>query len=135
MKKFTPFMVFSVFLLAAMIFLTNCKKDEEAPIVPAFIVTATTVQLQGGGDGLQFAAKCSNDDVKMTKVMITDPIQSAAITYNLNGTYFVKNEIFALQAQDQAYLKQIGTWTFVFVGNRTSDGTSFSSNGSLTVGK
>ena len=134
MKKITSFATAGILLLVTVILLSNCKKEED-PIVPAFIVTASTVPLQGGGDGLQFAAKCTNDDVKLTKVLITDPIQSPAITYNLNGTYFVKGEIFALQGTDEAYFKQIGTWKFQFVGNRTADGASFAVDASLSVGK
>lgn len=134
MKKTRSYAIAGILLLVTIILMTNCKKKED-PIIPAFIVTATTVQLQGGGEGLQFAAKCTNDDVKMTKVLITDPIQSPAVTYNLNGTYFVKNEIFALQAADEAYFKQIGTWKFQFVGNRTADGTSFAVDVTLGVGK
>jgi hypothetical protein len=133
MKKITSFATIGILLLSIMILFTDCKKKKDDPIVPAFIVTATTVQLQGGGDGLQFAAKCTNDDVKMTKVLITDPIQNQAITYNLNGVYFVKNEIFTLQAENTAYLLQKGTWTFIFIGNRTSDGTSFASTATLAA--
>ena len=133
MKKIKTFATVSILFLAGMILMTNCSKDD--PIVPAFNVTAATVQLQGGGEGLQFAAKCTNDDVKMTKVTITDPLQTNTITYNLNGEYFVKNEIFALQAADEAYFKSIGTWSFSFVGNRTADGASFSVNVTLNVSK
>lgn len=125
-------MTISVFLLITAVMLTNCKKD---PVDPAFIVTGTTVDLQGGGEGLQFAAKCTNDDVKLTKVEIVDPILSPAITYNLNGDVFVKNEIFALQAANEAYYKQIGLWSFTFTGNRTSDNSSFSIKANLSVGK
>jgi hypothetical protein len=136
MKKLTRYFSITVVLLAALLVISSCKKDEEpAPTVPAFTITATTVQLQAGGEGLQFFAKCNNDDVKMTKVTITDPIASFTQTYNLNGTYFVKNEIFGLQATNEAYGKSIGTWTFNFVGNRTADGVAFAVNGSLAVSK
>lgn len=135
MKKIISVATIGISLMCIVILFTECKKDKDDPIVPAFIVTATTVQLQDGSDGLQFAAKCTNDDVKMTKVMITDPIQSAAVTFNLNGEYFVKGEIFALQDVNTAYYKQIGTWTFDFIGNRTADATSFTSSFSIAVGK
>jgi hypothetical protein len=135
MKKLTSYLSITVLLLAMIAIISGCKKDDPAPTVPAFTITATTVQLQGGGEGLQFFAKCNNDDVKMTKVTITDPIASFTQTYNLNGTYFVKNEIFGLQATTEAYIKSMGTWTFNFVGNRTADGTSFAVNGSLAVAK
>lgn len=133
MKKISSYGILNILLIATVLLLANCSKDD--PVVPAFNVTAATVQLQGGGEGLQFAAKCTNDDVKMTKVIITDPLQTSPITYNLNGNYFVKNEVFALQAADEAYYKTIGTWSFNFVGNRTADGASFSVNVTLGVSK
>jgi hypothetical protein len=135
MKKFTRFLSISALLLVAIVIISSCKKDEDPPIVPAFTMTATTVNLQGGGFGLQFFAKCSNDDVKMTKVVITDPIGSSTQTFNLNGTYFVKNEIFALQGTDEAYLKSAGNWSFNFVGNRTADNVAFSVTATLPVSK
>ncbi|MEI7727894.1 MAG: hypothetical protein WCK09_22495 [Bacteroidota bacterium] len=137
MKKLTHVLSLSAILFAAIIITSGCKKKEEtpAPTVPAFTMTATTVNLVGGGFGLQFFAKCNNDDVKMTKVMITDPIASFTETYNLNGTYFVKNEIFGLQATDVAYTKSAGTWKFNFVGNRTADGTAFAVDVTLAISK
>jgi hypothetical protein len=136
MKKINLLMVFSILLLSFVIVVSGCKKkSDDTPFSPAFIVTATTVQLVGGGEGLQFGAKCTNDDVKMTKVMIVDPIQSPAFTYNVNGNYFVRNEVFFLQGTDEAYTKQIGTWKFTFVGNRTSNNASFSVTTTLAVGK
>jgi len=117
--------------------LTGCKKKSTTPTptVPSFIVTATTVQLQAGGEGLQFYAKCSNTDVKMTKVTVTDPIGSNSVTYNLNGTYYVANQVFMLEDATSAYTKEIGTWSFSFVGNLTSDGSSFSVGATLAVSK
>jgi hypothetical protein len=134
MKTLTRYLSFATVMFAAFIIISGCKKKED-PIVPSFIVTATTVNLQGGGFGLQFFAKCSNDDVKMTKVTITDPIASMSPTYNLNGNYFVKNQIFSLQADDEAYLKSSGTWRFNFVGNRTADGTAFAVDATLAISK
>jgi hypothetical protein len=134
MKKINQYFSVAVILLASIIITSGCKKKED-PIVPSFTMTSTTVNLQGGGLGLQFFAKCNNDDVKMTKVIISDPIGSFTETYNLNGTYFVQNEIFALQGTDLAYPKSTGNWSFNFTGNRTADGSSFSVNASLLVSK
>lgn len=131
MKKFTNLSLISIILLMATVFLTNCKKDD--PIVPAFTVSAVPVTLQGGDAGLQFFAKCNNDDVKMTKVTIGDPLAQQNYTYNLNGTTFVKDELFGLQETNTAYVKELGTWTFTFVGNRTADGSSFNVTASLSV--
>jgi hypothetical protein len=134
MKKLSSYLSIAVVLLAAIVITSSCKKKED-PIVPAFTMTATTVNLQAGGFGLQFFAKCNNDDIKMTKVTITDPIGSFSNTYNLGGTYYVKNEIFALQGTDEAYTKSSGTWRFNFVGNRTADGSSFAVDATLAVSK
>jgi hypothetical protein len=132
MKKINPFYALSLFLLVAGILLSGCKKEED-PIVPSFTVTAINVQLQGGAEGLQFFGKCTNDDVKMTKVTINDPLGVQNTTYNINGNYFVKNEAFGLQDATVGYTKELGTWSFTFVGNRTADGVSFSVSTTLSV--
>jgi hypothetical protein len=131
MKKISFLTSIGIFFLVAVTFLTNCKKEEDP--TPAFSVTSTTVQLQGGGDGLQFEARCTNTDVKMTKVLITDPKQSPALTYLLNDQNYSKDQDFGLQAVNEAYPKQTGTWTFIFIGSRTSDGAAFTINASLNV--
>jgi hypothetical protein len=132
MKKFNAFLALGTFLLIAGIFFSGCKK-KDSPIIPSFTVTAITVQIQGGGEGLQFFGKCTNDDVKMTKVTINDPLSQQTTTYNINGNYFVKNQAFDLQDANTGYVKELGTWTFNFVGNRTADGASFSEGASLAV--
>lgn len=133
MKKLTALLLLGILLLSMAILFTECKKKTEDPVVPAFTVAAATVMLQSGGDGLQFDAKCTNTDIKMTEVRIVDPGQLPVITYNLNGTDYNKNEIFGLQSSEEAYLKQTGTWSFTFIGNLISDGTSFSVPATLAV--
>jgi hypothetical protein len=132
MRKNNTLLTIGILLLSTSILLFGCKKDKET-ITPEFTVTATNVQLQGGIEGLQFFGKCTNDDVKMTKATITDPLTSQTITYNLNGNYFVKNEAFALQDANVGYVKELGTWTFDFVGNRTADNTAFNATATLQV--
>jgi hypothetical protein len=133
MKKANTLLIVGILFLSLNIILSGCKKkSEDTPIVPSFTVSAITVQLVGGGEGLQFTALCTNDDVKMTKVIVTSPT-TVATTYNVNGEYFVKNQAFGLQAADEGYVKALGTWTFAFVGNRTSDNTSFSVGANLSV--
>jgi len=134
MKKLNRYLSFAALLLVAIVIASSCKKDED-PIVPAFTLTSTEVTLVGNVPGVQFFAKCNNDDVKMTKVIISNPIGSFTQTYNLNGEYFVKNEIFGLQADGTGYEKSTGAWSFTFVGNRTADNVSFSVQGSLTISK
>jgi hypothetical protein len=134
MKKLNAIFTLSMLLLIVAVLLIKCKKDDN-PVVPEFTVSFVTVPLQGGGDGLQFSAKCTNTDVKMTKVTITDPQATGFADFNFNSQTFVKNELFDLQDQDVAYLKESGTWTFNFVGNRTSDNDGFAVDASVSVSK
>jgi hypothetical protein len=132
MKKLTTLFAVGVILLSTVIIFSGCKK-KSSPITPSFTVTATNVTFQDGSAGLQFYAKCTNTDCKMTKVTINDPIGASTTTFDLNGEYEVSGEIFGLQATNTGYTKELGTWTFNFVGNLTSDGSSFSAGGSLLV--
>ena len=102
----------------------NVTRDDPYPAV-SFIVTYLTVQLQVGGEGVQFYANCNSTDVKMTKVEILDPIHSGTVTYNLNGNAYVRSQIFALQDNSTAYAKQSGTYQITFSGLRTADSAPF----------
>jgi hypothetical protein len=113
---------------------SGCKEDEDpAPQVPEFTITADSVLLQSGGQGLQFFAKCTNEDIKMTEVTVISPITVQTATYSLNGNSFAMNDTFSLQDDDIAYGKELGTWNFTFVGNRTSDDVSFSVAATLSI--
>jgi hypothetical protein len=136
MKKRNNISIYSFAIIGVLLMLSiGCKKDKDdpAPQVPEFSVSAITVQLQGGGEGLQFTAKCTNEDVKMTEVTNTSPNSNESYTYDLNGKSYAKNSPIPLQDEDVAYLKDIGTWKFTFVGNRTSDNQSFSVDATLSV--
>jgi hypothetical protein len=118
----------------AILFTSSCKKDDNpAPQVPVFTVTSDSVMLQGGGEGLQFFGKCTNEDVKMTKVTITSPTAGQTATYMLNGNAYNKNVQFSLQDDNTAYVKELGTWNFTFIGNRTADNAGFSVDVALSV--
>jgi hypothetical protein len=125
------FAIIGVVLMLA----SSCKKkkDNPDPQVPVFTVTANTVQLQGGGEGLQFFAKCTNEDVKMTKVTNTSPISVRTASYDLNGNSIAKNTQFSLQEENVGWGKELGTWNFIFEGKRTSDNESFSVNATLLI--
>jgi hypothetical protein len=136
MKKRNNILIYSFAVIGVLLMLSiSCKKDKDDPDPqePVFIVTATTVQLQGGGEGLQFSAKCTNEDVKMTEVTNTSPISVKTFKYDLDGKSYAKNSSIPLQDEDVAYFKELGTWNFTFVGNRTSDNESFSVNATLPV--
>ena len=116
----------------------GCKKNTDntpapAPQVPVFTVIADTVLLQTGGKGLQFFGKCTNEDIKMTKVMVTSPVTVQTLTYNLNGTSFVKNTSFPMQDNNSAYNKEPGIWKFNLTGNRTADNASFTADVTLSI--
>jgi hypothetical protein len=126
MKKIQSVMVLCILVLSTVILFSGCKKKSSDTTYPSvnFIVTYTTVQLNIG-EGVQFFAKCNSTDVQMTKVEIRDPLQTGTITYNLNNTTFVKDEIFGLQDAQTGYLKEAGTYVITFTGLRTADGKSF----------
>jgi len=137
MKKRKNILICCFAVIGVVVMLSGCCKkddDDNTPSqVPVFTVTAKTVQLQGGGEGLQFTAKCTNEDVKMTKVTITDPLSVQITTYELNGTSYAKNSSIPLQDENLAYTKELGTWNFTFVGNRSTDNVSFSVNATLSI--
>jgi len=74
---------------------------------------------------LTFYAKCTNDDVKMTNVLITDPEGVSTWTYVLNGTTYIKNQEFGLQDAGDSYEWLTGHWKFEFIGTRVINGESF----------
>lgn len=135
MKKRKNIWMCSFVILGVVLVLSGCcKKDDNPPSqVPVFTVTAITVQLQGGGEGLQFTAKCTNEDVKMTSVNINDPLSVQIFTYELNGKSYAKNSPIPLQDDNVGYTKEPGTWSFTFVGNRASDNVGFSANATLSI--
>jgi len=137
MKRRKHILNCSLAVFGVVLMLSGCCKDDNndnpPSQVPVFTVTAKTVMLQGGGDGLQFTAKCTNEDVTMTKVTITDPLSVQISTYELNGTSYAKNSPIPLQDENLAYSKEPGTWNFTFVGSTTSDNKSFSVNATLSV--
>jgi hypothetical protein len=135
MKKRTNVWICSFAVIGVVLLLSGCCKDDNNPAsqVPVFTVTAITVQLQGGGEGLQFTAKCTNEDVKMTKINIADPLSVQNTTYELNGKSYSKNSPIPVQDDNVGYNKELGTWTFTFMGNTTSDNKSFSENATLSV--
>ncbi len=136
MKTRNIVLIYSFAVIGLSLLLSSCckkDKDNPDPQTPVFTVTATTVQLQGGGEGLQFNGKYTNEDVKMTKVTNTSPTSVQTFTYDLNGKSYAKNSSIPLQDENVGYDKELGTWNFTFVGNRTSDNESFSVNASLSV--
>jgi len=138
MKSKSTFLTLGILLLSGMLIVSSCKKKSDPPVslpTPAFIATYVPATITNPNDAVEFFANCTTTDVKMTKVEIVDPIHSGTVTYNLNGLYHVKGEIFPLQDAGTAYYKQGGTYTFTFTGNRTADNAAFSAVTTLNVAK
>jgi len=136
MKKFYQVMICGILLISTVIVFSGCKKKSDTVTYPsvAFIVTYVNVTLDSG-PGVQFYANCSSTDVKMTKVEILDPIHSGTATYNLNGTAYVKSQIFGLQDATTGYVKEAGTYQITFTGLRTADSAPFSIIENVAVSK
>jgi hypothetical protein len=132
MKKIILCSFILILLLLSMSSITGCKKDSNDPVVPDFTVTYTTVNLQGGGEGVQFSAKCNNTDVIMQKVTLTNPTTAFTI-YQYTAGSFSKNELFGFQESNEAYIKLAGNWKFNLVG--TAGGTAFAVEETLAVSK
>jgi hypothetical protein len=136
MKKIKNNWIYSFVLIGVALILSNgCKKkdDNSTPQTPVFTVTADSVPLQSGGEGLQFFGKCTNEDVKITKVKGTSPISVQTFTYMINSNSIVKNTPFSMQDDNTAYNKELGTWNFTFEGTRTADNANFTANASLKI--
>jgi hypothetical protein len=130
MKNLKRIVPISIILLSLLIIIGSCKKDKEDP-TPAFTMSYDSVALVGGGKGLQFTAKCTNNDVTMTSATVTDPA-SGILAYQLNGASYAKNDAIPMQETSTAYTKKLGTWKFNLVG-KTSGGTTFAVLTSIAV--
>ena len=124
MKTRNVLLLIGMVLMSSAILFSGCKKKEDDPDPPTFVVTA-----QPTGDFLNFAAYCSTDDIALTKVTITDPLNNQ-YTYNAGGEIFVQDELIIFL---DTYNKLFGTWRFTFVGTVTADGRSFTSTASIQV--
>jgi hypothetical protein len=134
-KKFKYSALEGLISLALIMMLSGCKKNSEDPaVIPTFTVVSSVVNLQAGGEGLQFYAKCTNTNVKMEHITITNP-SAVTVVRDYNSISYVKNEIFPMQETDAAYVKKTGTWKFDLVGSRISDGVTFAVDTTLVVSK
>lgn len=124
MKRIGLLLLSGMLLLSAAGVFTSCKKKDKERDAPTFVVTATP-----SGDELQFYFYCSTDDVKLTKLTIKDPLLNE-YTYNAGGSTFLKDELYYI---DEWYPKQLGTWTFTFVGNFADDNSGFNATTNMTV--
>ena len=133
MKKMNFFLPVGFILLSSVILFSSCKKKSTEPEpVPAPTFLMSSIPDPANANNIIFEFKCTTNDVKLTKVVITDPLASGSDTYDLQGAIALQNQIYTFTTP---YLKATGKWTFVFTGNRTNDNSGFTSTSYLTVAK
>jgi hypothetical protein len=132
MKRMNQNFYSVILLMLILSFVTGCKKDSNDPVTPVFTVTATTVDLTSGGQGLQFSAVCTNTDVVMQTIRISNPT-SAFTNYDCKSTSYLKNAGIPMEGTNEAYPKMTGTWSFRFTG--TAGGKAFTVDNTLQVSK
>jgi hypothetical protein len=130
MKIINRFSPLGLIFIAMIITALGCKKEADDPI-PEFTLSYDSVAVVGGGKGLQFFAKCTNNDVTMSSVSIINP-ESIHYVYDSIGENYVKNASIPLQANNTAYPKQPGTWKFNLSG-KSSGGSAFSYDATVAV--
>jgi hypothetical protein len=132
MKNSKRFFGFGIILLTGFMFVSGCKKESNDPVTPEFKITSELCKFYDGGYGLQFYAMCTNTDVNLTNVSISDPV-SFLRTYDLRGVSYIKNLRVGLQENNVAYPEVSGTWKFKLVGTYTADKISFTVDKTLVI--
>ena len=132
MKKITFFIAISFLLSVGIIATSSCKKKSTTPDVsaPTFVMSAAADPAIT--NDVFFYFKCTTNDVKLTKVVVSDPIGAVNDTYDLQSVNALQNVIYQLNT---SYVKETGTWRFVFTGNRVSDNSAFVSTTTLLLSK
>ena len=132
MKKQNTLLAIGILLLSTVILFSSCKKksSDSEPSAPTFLMSS--IPDPADNTYLIFQFKCTTNDVKLTKILITDPLGSFTDTYDLQGATYLENIIYQF---NYSYLKSTGKWSFVFYGNRTSDNSGFVSTTYITVSK
>jgi hypothetical protein len=79
-----------------------------------------------------FQFKCTTNDIRITRLMINDPLDIINDSLDLQQILILQNTIYAL---NYSYPGTPGKWTFTFTGNLVSDSTAFVSTAYLTLTK
>jgi hypothetical protein len=79
-----------------------------------------------------FQFKCTTNDVRITRVVINDPLDMINDSFDLQQILILQNTIYAV---NYSYPRTSGEWTFTFTGNLASDNTAFVSTAYLTLTK
>jgi len=134
MKTKNFYFAFGILLLSSvMLFSTSCKKKTttvEAPAAPTFLMSS--VPDPADANSVIFQFKCTTNDVRLTKVVISDPLGLINDTYDLQQMTVLQNTVYKFNF---SYTKASGKWTFTFTGNRSSDNTGFVAITYLTESK
>jgi len=131
MKKKNTLLAIGILLLSSVIMFSSCKKKSTTPEVSAPTFLMSSIADPNDNTYLIFQFKCTTNDVKLTKILISDPLGSFTDTYDLQGETILQNIIYQFS---YSYLKSTGKWTFMFYGNRT-DNSVFISTTTMTVSK
>jgi hypothetical protein len=129
MKKKNIYFAFGILLLSSVMVFSSCKKkssDPEPVANPTFVMSST------GATDVTFYFKCTTNDVKLTKCIISDPLGLINDTYDLQSQTFLQNQVYYFTT---TYTKETGNWTFKFYGNRTGDNSGFVSTTTLNLSK
>ena len=132
MKKKNTLLAIGILFLSTVIMFSSCKKKSTTPEVSAPTFLMSSIPDPNDNTYLIFQFKCTTNDVKLTKILITDPLGSITDTYDLQQATFLENIIYQF---GYSYLKATGKWTFVFYGNRSGDNSGFVSTTYMTVSK
>jgi hypothetical protein len=134
MKKQNTLLAIGILLLSTVILFSSCSKksDDPAPTPspPTFLMSS--VPDPGDPNAVIFQFKCTTNDVRLTKVVINDPLGLINDTYDLQQMTVIQNTVYFFNF---SYTKASGKWTFAFTGNRSSDNTGFVSTTYLTMSK
>lgn len=133
MKKQNTLLAIGILLLSTVILFSSCKKKADEPTpTPAPTFLMSSIPDPADNSKVIFQFKCTTNDVRLTKILISDPLASFTDTYDLQGLSVLQNTIYYF---DYSYLKSTGKWTFQFFGNRASDNTGFVSTTFFNVSK
>ncbi|HTX87520.1 MAG TPA: hypothetical protein VMC08_00895 [Bacteroidales bacterium] len=132
MKNLRPLATIGILLLAVLVIATSCKKksDDTTPTNPSFTMSSTPDP--NDVDAVYFMFKCTNMDIKLTKVVISDPLTLFSDTYDCQGASYLQNIAYMI---NYSYTKETGNWNFQFTGNRSSDGSGFVVTAPLYISK
>jgi hypothetical protein len=133
MKKQNTLLAIGIMLLSTVILFSSCKKKSEDPApvsAPTFLMSS--VPDPADPNAVIFQFKCTTNDVRLTKVVINDPLGLINDTYDLQQMTVIQNTVYFFNF---SYTKASGKWTFTFTGNRSSDNTGFVSTTYLTMSK